>query len=198
MTTKRTEHTESLYDCVLFFILIPMFLVFRNFYTVEVWAKSDADEVMQLSAIRWRHGAQSTPSPGLSCNNLRTIHMHQPTLRTPWSPQKYCLNHCARTCCSLRIVTRCRFMNWPIRCERGGRNGVRSVAPAQLSMMGMILTPEPPALLLYIIQYWRWDLMYQADNVLRTIFRTRGWPGELSPSSDRNIIFNENNDCNIF
>ena len=23
---------------------------------------------------------------------------------------------------SLRIVTRCRFMNWPIRCERGGRN----------------------------------------------------------------------------
>ena len=35
---------------------------------------------------------------------------------------KYCLNHCARTCCSLRIVTRCRFMNRPIRCERGGRN----------------------------------------------------------------------------
>ena len=35
---------------------------------------------------------------------------------------KYCLNHCARTCCSLRIVTRCRFTNWPIRCERGGRN----------------------------------------------------------------------------
>ena len=22
----------------------------------------------------------------------------RPTLRTPWSPQKYCLNHCARTC----------------------------------------------------------------------------------------------------
>ena len=35
---------------------------------------------------------------------------------------KYCLNHCARTCCSLRIVTRCRFTNWPIRCEQGGRN----------------------------------------------------------------------------
>ena len=35
---------------------------------------------------------------------------------------KYCLNHCVRTCCSLRIVTRCCFMNWPIRCERGGRN----------------------------------------------------------------------------
>ena len=44
------------------------------------------------------------------------------TLHTPWSWQKDCLNHCARTCCSLRIVTRCRFMNWPIRCERGGRN----------------------------------------------------------------------------
>ena len=44
------------------------------------------------------------------------------TLRTPWSWQKYCLNHCARTCCSLRNVTRCRFTNWPIRCERGGRN----------------------------------------------------------------------------
>ena len=35
---------------------------------------------------------------------------------------KYCLNHCARTCWSLRIVTRCRFTNWPMRCERGGRN----------------------------------------------------------------------------
>ena len=44
------------------------------------------------------------------------------TLRTPWSWQKYCLNHCARTCCSLRNVTRCRFTNWRIRCERGGRN----------------------------------------------------------------------------
>ena len=44
------------------------------------------------------------------------------TLRTQWSWQKYCLNHCARTCCSLRIVTRCRFTNWRIRCERGGRN----------------------------------------------------------------------------
>ena len=37
------------------------------------------------------------------------------TRRTPWSTQIYCLNHYARTCCSLRIVTRCRFMNWPIR-----------------------------------------------------------------------------------
>ena len=36
--------------------------------------------------------------------------------------KKYCLNHCARTCCSLRNVTRCRFTNWRIRCERGGRN----------------------------------------------------------------------------
>ena len=44
------------------------------------------------------------------------------TLHTQWSWQKCCLNHCARTCCSLRIVTRCRFMNWRIRCERGGRN----------------------------------------------------------------------------
>ena len=44
------------------------------------------------------------------------------TLRTPWSWQKYCLNHCARTCCSLHIVTRCRFTNWQIGCERGGRN----------------------------------------------------------------------------
>ena len=44
------------------------------------------------------------------------------TLRTPWPWQKYCLNHCARTCYSLRIVTRCRFTNWPIGCERGGRN----------------------------------------------------------------------------
>ena len=35
---------------------------------------------------------------------------------------KYCLNHCARMCCSLCIVTRCHFMNWPIRCERGSRN----------------------------------------------------------------------------
>ena len=35
---------------------------------------------------------------------------------------KYCLNHCARTGCSVRIVSRCRFMNWPIRWERGGRN----------------------------------------------------------------------------
>ena len=56
-------------------------------------------------------------------------HHHDPwkgmsldTPRTPWSWQKSCLNHCARTCCSLRIVTRCRFTNWPIRCERGGRN----------------------------------------------------------------------------
>ena len=32
------------------------------------------------------------------------------------------VNHCARTCCSLRIITRCRFMNWPIRCKQGGRN----------------------------------------------------------------------------
>ena len=45
-----------------------------------------------------------------------------PTLRTPWSWQKYCLDHCARMCCSLHIVTSCRFMNWPIRCKRGGRN----------------------------------------------------------------------------
>ena len=44
------------------------------------------------------------------------------TLRTQWSWQKYCLNHCARTCCSLRNVTRCRFTNWRIRCEWGGRN----------------------------------------------------------------------------
>ena len=50
------------------------------------------------------------------CNSLI------PTLRTPWSWQKYCLKHCARTCCSLRNVTRCRFTNWRIRCERGGRN----------------------------------------------------------------------------
>ena len=50
-------------------------------------------------------------------------------LRTPWSWQKYCLNHCARTCCSLRIVTRCRFTNWPIRCERGGRNGAVAIRP---------------------------------------------------------------------
>ena len=35
---------------------------------------------------------------------------------------KYCLSHCARTCCSLRNVTRWRFTNWRIRCERGGRN----------------------------------------------------------------------------
>ena len=44
------------------------------------------------------------------------------TLCTPWSWQKYCLNHCARTCCSLRNVTRCRFTNWRIRCEQRGRN----------------------------------------------------------------------------
>ena len=44
------------------------------------------------------------------------------TLRTQWSWQKYCLNHCVRMCCSLRIVTRCRFTNWRIRCKRGGRN----------------------------------------------------------------------------
>ena len=31
------------------------------------------------------------------------------------------LNHWARTCNSRRIVTRCRFTNWPMRCERGGR-----------------------------------------------------------------------------
>ena len=43
------------------------------------------------------------------------------TLRTPWSWQKYCVNHFARTCCSLGIVTRCRFTNWPIRCERGSK-----------------------------------------------------------------------------
>ena len=35
---------------------------------------------------------------------------------------RYCLNHCARTCCSRRIVTRCCFTNWPIRCKWGGRN----------------------------------------------------------------------------
>ena len=46
---------------------------------------------------------------------------HQWALRTPWSWQNYCLNHCTRTCCSRRIVTRCRFTNWLIRCERGGR-----------------------------------------------------------------------------
>ena len=51
-----------------------------------------------------------------------SVHMPNNTLRTPWSWQKYCLNHCARTCCSLRNVTRCRFTNWRIRCERGGRN----------------------------------------------------------------------------
>ena len=49
------------------------------------------------------------------------------SIRSPYTAYavvltKYCLNHCARTCCSLRIVTRCRFTNWPIRCERGGRN----------------------------------------------------------------------------
>ena len=44
------------------------------------------------------------------------------TLRTPWPWQKYCLNHCARTSCSLRIVTRCRFTNWRISCQRSGRN----------------------------------------------------------------------------
>ena len=44
------------------------------------------------------------------------------TLRTLWSWQNYCLNHCARTCCSLRIVTRCCFTNWRVRCEQGGRN----------------------------------------------------------------------------
>ena len=44
------------------------------------------------------------------------------TLCMPWSWQKYCLNHYARMRCSLHIVTRCRFMNWPIRCEWGGRN----------------------------------------------------------------------------
>ena len=44
------------------------------------------------------------------------------TLLTPWSWQIYCLNHCTRTCCSLHIVARCRFTNWPIRCKWGGRN----------------------------------------------------------------------------
>ena len=36
--------------------------------------------------------------------------------------KKYCLNHCARMCCSRHIVTRCRFTNWPIRFKQGGRN----------------------------------------------------------------------------
>ena len=52
----------------------------------------------------------------------RRFYLPFTTLRTPWSWQKYCLNHCARTCCSLQIVTRCRFTNWRIRCEQGSRN----------------------------------------------------------------------------
>ena len=56
------------------------------------------------------------------CN--RKIHAVQSTIYTAYAVvlTKYCLNHCARTCCSLRNVTRCRFTNWRIRCERGGRN----------------------------------------------------------------------------
>ena len=50
------------------------------------------------------------------------LHWAPYTLRTPWPWQKYCLNYCTRMCCSLRIVTRCCFTNWPIRCKRGGRN----------------------------------------------------------------------------
>ena len=34
----------------------------------------------------------------------------------------YYLNHCTRMCCSLDIVTRCHFTNWPVRSKRGGRN----------------------------------------------------------------------------
>ena len=70
--------------------------------------------------------ADSEPHWTKWINNMPRLcpwgHICKPTLRTQWSWQKYCLNHCARTCCSLCIVTRCRFMNWRIRCERGSRN----------------------------------------------------------------------------
>ena len=33
-------------------------------------------------------------------------------------------NHCARTCYSHRIITRCRFTNWLIRCQRGAEASI--------------------------------------------------------------------------
>ena len=71
------------------------------------------------------HASPQTPPPKESLCLRYEVYCRcrcRITLRTPWSWQKYCLNHCARTCCSLRIVTSCRFMNSPIRGERGGRN----------------------------------------------------------------------------
>ena len=56
---------------------------------------------------------------------------------------KYCLNHCARTCCSLRNVTRCRFTNWRLRCERGGRTFI-FLASIWLAVAG------------HVVLFWIW------------------------------------------
>ena len=89
--------------------------------------------VQQTLSFEW---GNALPFAGHRSNTFQTVAckesimviptkiVHAPLWYTAYAVvlTKYCLNHCTRTCCSLRIVTRCRFMNWSIRCERGGRN----------------------------------------------------------------------------
>ena len=75
-------------------------------------AYSDLERVCALICLQ----------PITACTLVQDFAGNQLHCATPWSWQIYCLNHCARTCCSLCIVTRCHFMNWPIRCKRGSRN----------------------------------------------------------------------------
>ena len=65
------------------------------------------------------------------------------TLCTPWSWQKYCLNHCARACCSLRIVTRCRFTT--------GQSGTSEVAETCIFLASIWL-----AFACHVVLFWLW------------------------------------------
>ena len=108
------------------------------------------------------------------CRSVHTLSWKSPgpggcTLRTPWSWQKYCLNHCARTCCCLRIVTRCRFTNWRIRCERGGRN--------------------VPFLSIHLISFrqWRGIVLVMACPAQETDAAGRQWNAEKDPRNVRDF-----------
>ena len=54
-----------------------------------------------------------------------------------------CLSHCARMRSSRRIVTRCRFTNWPVRCERGAEPCIFLV-PIWLPFAG------------HVVLFWSW------------------------------------------
>ena len=76
-----------------------------------------------LAALRPAQSSASVCFPAVLQRKHQHQHQHHGTdytVHTAVLP--YHLDHCARTCHSRHIITRCRFItNWPIRCKRSAK-----------------------------------------------------------------------------